>query len=116
MSLSDGSGLSRADFAAPREVVDLLRGMMRKSVFDTLYQSLPIPGVDGTLANRMKGTAASKNCHAKTGTLSNVSSLSGICTTAGGHQVAFSILQNQVVPFSAHTVQDKIVTAIARLP
>ena len=64
----------------------------------------------------MKGTQASKSCHAKTGTLSNVSALSGICTTLGGHQVAFSILQNQTVPYQAHVIQDKIATAIARLP
>jgi D-alanyl-D-alanine carboxypeptidase/D-alanyl-D-alanine-endopeptidase (penicillin-binding protein 4) len=116
VSLTDGSGLSRSDLAAPREVVDLLRGMIRKSIFEPFNLSLPIPGVDGTLADRMKGTQASKSCHAKTGTLSNVSAISGICTTLGGHQVAFSILQNQVVPAAAHVTQDKIVTTIARLP
>jgi D-alanyl-D-alanine carboxypeptidase/D-alanyl-D-alanine-endopeptidase (penicillin-binding protein 4) len=116
VSLTDGSGLSRSDVAAPREVVDLLRGMIRKSIFEPFNLSLPIPGVDGTLANRMKGTQASKSCHAKTGTLSNVSAISGICTTLGGHQVAFSVLQNNVVPYKAHVIQDKIVTTIARLP
>lgn len=116
VSLTDGSGLSRSDLAAPREVVDLLRGMARKSTFTPFNLSLPIPGVDGTLAGRMKGTQASKSCHAKTGTLSNVSSLSGICTTLGGHQVAFAILNNQVVPYKARAIQDKIATAIARLP
>jgi D-alanyl-D-alanine carboxypeptidase/D-alanyl-D-alanine-endopeptidase (penicillin-binding protein 4) len=116
VSLNDGSGLSRSDLAAPREVVDLLRGMADKLTFAPFNLSLPIPGVDGTLYKRMRGTAASKRCHAKTGTLSNVSALSGYCTTGSGHQVAFSILQNGVYPLSAHSIQNSIVTTIARLP
>ncbi|MGH2905413.1 MAG: D-alanyl-D-alanine carboxypeptidase/D-alanyl-D-alanine-endopeptidase [Solirubrobacterales bacterium] len=116
VKLADGSGLSRSDIAAPREVVDLLTSVSKNdTIFDPFNLSLPIPGVDGTLYKRMKGTQASKRCHAKTGTLSNVSALSGICTTGGDHRVAFSILQNRVYPISAHTIQDRIVTTIARL-
>jgi D-alanyl-D-alanine carboxypeptidase/D-alanyl-D-alanine-endopeptidase (penicillin-binding protein 4) len=116
VSLSDGSGLSRFDRAAPREVVDLLRGMQLRPDFTQYYASLSVPGVDGTLSKRMRGTAASKNCAAKTGTLSNVSALSGYCTTADGHLAAFSILQNGVWPSGAHAVQNRIVTALASTP
>jgi D-alanyl-D-alanine carboxypeptidase/D-alanyl-D-alanine-endopeptidase (penicillin-binding protein 4) len=115
VALGDGSGLSRADRAAPREVVDLLRGMSAHAAFTPFDDSLPIPGVDGTLAERMRGTEASKRCHAKTGTLSNVSALSGYCTTASGHLIAFSILNNRVWPPSARTAQDRIVKTIAKL-
>jgi D-alanyl-D-alanine carboxypeptidase/D-alanyl-D-alanine-endopeptidase (penicillin-binding protein 4) len=113
VSLGDGSGLSRTDRAAPREVVDLLRGMQNRVDFPQYYASLSVPGVDGTLYKRMRGTAASKRCAAKTGTLSNVSALSGYCTTAQGHIAAFSILQNNVWPGGAHSVQNRIVTTLA---
>jgi D-alanyl-D-alanine carboxypeptidase/D-alanyl-D-alanine-endopeptidase (penicillin-binding protein 4) len=63
----------------------------------------------------MRGGAAYKRCSAKTGTLSNVSALSGYCTTAGGDLVAFSILQNRVSPAAAHGQQDRLAAAIAGL-
>jgi D-alanyl-D-alanine carboxypeptidase/D-alanyl-D-alanine-endopeptidase (penicillin-binding protein 4) len=115
VSLIDGSGLSRGDRAAPREVVDLLRAMVPKVAFADFRASLPIAGVDGTLARRMRGTAAHRKCQAKTGTLSNVSTLSGYCTTAGGHLVAFSVLQNRVAPWAAHAQQDRVAATIAAL-
>lgn len=115
VSLGDGSGLSRTDRAAPREVVDLLRGLSTTAYFQPFDRSLPIPGVDGTLQSRMKGTQASKRCRAKTGTLSNVSALSGYCNTKDGRLIAFSILNNSVWPAGARTAQDRIVKTIALL-
>lgn len=113
--LIDGSGLSRSDHAAPREVVDLLRGMQGGIAFADFRTSLPIAGVDGTLYNRMTRSVAKNKCQAKTGTLSNVSSLSGYCTTAGGDLVAFSLLQNRVAPGAARLQQDRVAGAIAGL-
>ncbi len=115
LRLIDGSGLSRSDQAAPREVVDLLRGMQRSVAFTDFRASLPIAGVDGTLAGRMKRGSAHKKCQAKTGTLSNVSTLSGYCTTAGGDLVAFSLLQNRVAPATARAQQDRVAAMIAAL-
>jgi D-alanyl-D-alanine carboxypeptidase/D-alanyl-D-alanine-endopeptidase (penicillin-binding protein 4) len=54
----------------------------------------PIAGADGTLRNRMKNTVAAGNVRAKTGTLSNVSGLSGYVTSAAGERLAFSIIVN----------------------
>lgn len=115
VALFDGSGLSRGDKAAAREVVDLLRGMAKRSAYTDFHDSLPTAGVDGTLAGRMKGTAAQRRCFAKTGTLSNVSALSGYCRTIGGDTVAFSVLQNKVNVASAHAQQNRIAATIAGL-
>jgi D-alanyl-D-alanine carboxypeptidase/D-alanyl-D-alanine-endopeptidase (penicillin-binding protein 4) len=115
VSLTDGSGLSRADKAAPREVVDLLRGVQKTVAYTDFKAALPIAGVDGTLATRMRGSAAHRKCFAKTGTLSNVSSLSGYCTTVGGDLVAFSIAQNRVNPGAARPQQDRVAAQIAAL-
>lgn len=115
VQLADGSGLSRSDNAAPREVVDLLRGLQKTVAFTDFKASLPIAGVDGTLARRMRRGAAYRNCFAKTGTLNNVSSLSGYCTTVGGDTVAFSILQNRVSPAAARAQQDRVAAQLAAL-
>ncbi len=56
--------------------------------------ALPIAGVDGSLASRMKGTAAAGNVRAKTGTMSNIRSLAGYVTTRGGERLAFVIVVN----------------------
>ena len=44
----------------------------------------------------MRGTAAQDRCHAKTGTLHDVSALAGFCNTTGGDRVAFAFLMNRV--------------------
>lgn len=115
LKLLDGSGLSRSDRAAPREVVDLLRGIQKTVAFTDFRASLPIAGVDGTLHSRMTRSIAKNRCQAKTGTLSNVSTLSGYCTTIGGDLVAFSLLQNSVAPYSAKLQQDRVAGVIAGL-
>jgi D-alanyl-D-alanine carboxypeptidase/D-alanyl-D-alanine-endopeptidase (penicillin-binding protein 4) len=56
--------------------------------------SLPVAGMDGTLAERLKGTAAENNVRAKTGTFSQVRSLAGYVRTADGEPLAFAIVAN----------------------
>jgi D-alanyl-D-alanine carboxypeptidase/D-alanyl-D-alanine-endopeptidase (penicillin-binding protein 4) len=112
--LADGSGLSRADRAAPREVVDFLVRERSGDEYRAFYAALPIAGVNGTLYDRMRSGPAHHRCRAKTGTLIGVSALSGYCRSRGGHQIAFSILMNGVTNiYRAHYLQDKMAQAIA---
>lgn len=93
----DGSGLSRHDLITPSAVTALYTYMAKQSRFSQVWRdSLTIGGVDGTLRNRFKGTAASGNIRGKTGTIDQVSALSGYLTTAGGEQIVISILVNGV--------------------
>jgi serine-type D-Ala-D-Ala carboxypeptidase/endopeptidase (penicillin-binding protein 4) len=109
----DGSGLSRGNRASPLRVVRLLTAMQTRDEFDSWYAALPIAGRDGTLRTRMRSGAARGRCHAKTGTLSNVSTLSGYCEALSGDLYAFSILMNGVYPSSARQLQDRMAQAIA---
>ena len=110
----DGSGLSRSDRTTPRQVVSLLKGMANSEAAEAFDQSLAVIGRNGTVYNRMRGTAAQDNCHAKTGTLHDVSALAGYCTTAGGRKIAFAFLMNQVWPGTARALQDRMTAALAR--
>ena len=120
VELADGSGLSRQNLLSPRALVKVLQHMWEHPNSPTstaFYDSLPQGGEDGTLAYRFRAPNAA-TVHAKTGTLSQVSALSGYTTTAQGVPVAFSILSNHHLAESnrARAAQDAIVNAIARLP
>jgi len=108
----DGSGLSRADRTTAHQVVVLLNGMRGNAA---LRAGLPVAGRTGTLAFRMRRTAAQDRCQAKTGTLSNVSALAGYCTTANGHLLAFAFVENGVYTPRAKAAEDRLAVALARL-
>lgn len=111
----DGSGLSRHDLITPAAVTALYAYMAKQSRFAAAWRdSLTIGGVDGTLRNRFKGTAAAGNIRGKTGTIDQVSALSGYMMTAGGEQVVLSIVVNDVpTPSSRTTLIDDIVVNLA---
>ena len=77
--------------------------------------SLPIAGRDGTLAGRMRGTAADGNARAKSGTLANVRSLAGYVNAADGEPLLFAIVANNfgTIPEVAITAIDAIVVKLA---
>jgi D-alanyl-D-alanine carboxypeptidase/D-alanyl-D-alanine-endopeptidase (penicillin-binding protein 4) len=92
--LDDGSGLSRSDMVTAEATVQLLTFMSKHRYANAFRDALPIAGVDGTLRNRMKGSAAENNVRAKTGSLSSAASLGGYATTAAGEKLAFTIIVN----------------------
>ena len=112
-SLADGSGLSRANRASPLRVTKLLLALRERDEFPALFESLSIAGRDGTLGPRMRGGPARGRCRGKTGTLSNVSAVSGYCQARSGEVYAFSSLMNGVNPFGARSLQDRMLQAIA---
>jgi serine-type D-Ala-D-Ala carboxypeptidase/endopeptidase (penicillin-binding protein 4) len=111
---ADASGLSRLNLVSADTLVKILKFMHERPCFSDFYDSLPVAGCDGTLANRMKGTAAENNAHAKTGTLSNVSAISGYVRTKSGEMLAFSMTANNYL-FSKARAESAEDAAIARL-
>lgn len=113
VKLVDGSGLSHSNRAAPQEVAQLLDALRDKPGFSQLYASLPVAGRDGTLSDRMRNGPADGNCHAKTGTLTGVSALSGYCTSRSGRTLVFSVLVHSSDLYAAHAAQDRVAQALA---
>jgi D-alanyl-D-alanine carboxypeptidase/D-alanyl-D-alanine-endopeptidase (penicillin-binding protein 4) len=110
----DGSGLTRGNRASPAQVVGLLQAMRQAPVGDEFIQDLALAGHEGTVADRMHGTAAYGRCRTKTGTLTAVSALSGYCFNRDGRVMIFSILMGSVSDLTlAHYEQDKIAAAVA---
>jgi D-alanyl-D-alanine carboxypeptidase/D-alanyl-D-alanine-endopeptidase (penicillin-binding protein 4) len=107
----DGSGISHANASSASDLVALL---VRKVGDRTFVRSLPVAGRTGTVAYRLRGPATYNRCRTKTGTLDGVSTLAGYCGTLGGQTLAFAILNNNVSSYTAHVIQDKMTTAIAR--
>jgi D-alanyl-D-alanine carboxypeptidase/D-alanyl-D-alanine-endopeptidase (penicillin-binding protein 4) len=110
----DGSGLTRSNRASPMQVVGLLRSMRETAVGDEFIQDLALTGQEGTVADRMHGTAAYGRCRTKTGTIRAVSNLSGYCFNRDGKIMIFSILMASVRDLGlAHLEQDLIAAEIA---
>jgi D-alanyl-D-alanine carboxypeptidase/D-alanyl-D-alanine-endopeptidase (penicillin-binding protein 4) len=111
----DGSGLSRHNLITPAAVVQLYSYMGRQSKFSQAWRdSLTIGGVDGTLRNRFSGTRAAGNVRGKTGTIDQVSALSGYVKTAAGEELVFSMVVNGVNETRMRTsAMDEIVVNLA---
>jgi D-alanyl-D-alanine carboxypeptidase/D-alanyl-D-alanine-endopeptidase (penicillin-binding protein 4) len=90
----DGSGLSRRDVISADALLAVLQRMHDPAMRSPFVTALPIAGVDGSLANRMRDTPASGNVRAKTGTMSNIRSLAGYATTRDGERLAFVAMVN----------------------
>jgi serine-type D-Ala-D-Ala carboxypeptidase/endopeptidase (penicillin-binding protein 4) len=110
----DGSGLSRSNRASPQSIVRLLTAMYRSDDYDVFVDSLPVAGRDGTLFDRMRRGTAKDHCRGKTGTLSNVSALSGYCEALSGDNYAYSILMNGVYPTGARKLQDLMLQVLSK--
>ncbi len=112
--IADGSGVSLYNYLSPELLIRLLiHAWQNEGIRNSLYPSLPIAGVDGTLEKRMLKTPAQDNVHAKTGTVTGVSSLSGYATSPEGHILAFSII-NQGIKKAVigRDFQDKVCTVL----
>lgn len=91
---NDGSGLSRRNLTSAATQVALLQRIASQPWAQEYRSTLAVAGNDGTIRKRLVGTYAANNVNAKTGTLRNVSALSGYVTTRDGEPLAFAFISN----------------------
>lgn len=118
VTMTDGSGLNRSNRTTATQLSTLLKNAQKQTWFPAWYKALPIAGqsdplVGGTLADRMKGTAAAGNVHAKTGTLTGVTALSGYVRDPGGRRLIFSSVFNGYSGGAPKDIEDKIAIRLA---
>ena len=111
----DGSGLSRYDYLSADALSWLLTYVWSDPKHADLFRAaLPVFGVNGNVANRLKDTPASGRVWAKTGSMSQVRSLSGYIVTTDGEPIVFAFIVNGFrVP--ARDIDNAIDRAVLRL-
>ncbi len=121
--IRDGSGLSRSNRITALALADLLRvqtadpGDPAADESTWLPPGLPVGGLTGSLAGRFEDPATSVGAglvHAKTGTLTGITSLTGVVATTQGRPVVFSAISNETPDTpAARQALDRIAAALA---
>ncbi|MGE7435986.1 D-alanyl-D-alanine carboxypeptidase/D-alanyl-D-alanine endopeptidase [Kitasatospora sp. NPDC001175] len=111
---ADGSGLSRHNLMTTQRLCQLLEFARSRPWFSTWYDALPVAGdprrmVGGTLAGRLRGTAAQGRLHAKTGSMTGVDALAGYLDRPDGHRLVFTVLLNNFAGAGPRPVIDAFV-------
>lgn len=115
--MADGSGLSRYNLVTADALVTTLAHVYDDAgLREPFMASLPVAGRAGTLAERMKGTAAEGNVTAKSGSFTNARAVAGYLRTADGEPLVFAIAANNygVAPAEVDRVTDAILVALAQ--
>ncbi len=109
----DGSGLSVLNRVTTRSIIHLLSFMAKSPMWNDYWATLPEAGARDGL-HRMYRTNAEHNLRAKTGTIDNVSALSGYVRASNGERLAFSIISNSVPStYRAKRIEDAIGARLA---
>ncbi len=115
--IKDGSGLSRNNLISPQAIARYLVSMYASKHRFAFLESLARPGDPGTLMKRLVGTEAQNRVFAKTGSMSNVSTIAGYTKANNGKDYAFAIMMNNfTVPINVmRNIQDLIIMRLTSL-
>jgi D-alanyl-D-alanine carboxypeptidase/D-alanyl-D-alanine-endopeptidase (penicillin-binding protein 4) len=95
----NGSGLFSASEVSANQMVTVLRAAQKDyRLGPDLVASLPVGGMDGTLAKRWPASAARGRVRAKTGSLAAVTTLAGYVGVDSARPLAFAIFVNDIAP------------------
>ena len=96
VAMADGSGLSRAS-AIPAGTLTSLNYRMTNSLLGAAWQDLmAVSGVSGTLERRLVDTIAELRLRGKTGSLGDVSALTGAVVGPDGQPLYFTVIANEL--------------------
>lgn len=109
-----GSGQSREERGKPRALVQLLRNAWRANSSDSFIASLPIAGIDGTLAHRLRRGSAAGQAWLKTGTLHDTRALAGYVKGRSGKMYAVAALVNHPQAARATPTLDAFIEWVAK--
>ncbi|NTX52322.1 D-alanyl-D-alanine carboxypeptidase, partial [Myxococcus sp. CA039A] len=118
----DGSGLSRYNLATARGLARVLFTSLREPYGAALVDSLPVAGVDGTLATRPVTAITAGRIRAKTGTLSGQKCFAGVVDRPGDAEhprVVFALMlgnMDETTALPANEAFDRFAAALVELP
>ncbi len=115
--VENGSGLYASTEVSAKQLLGVLAAAHKDyRIGPDLLASLPVGGLDGTLARRWVGKPAQGRVRAKTGTLDKVLTLAGYIGVDSGHVLGFVILANDIPPGQRPLVRamaDEMVDSLA---
>jgi D-alanyl-D-alanine carboxypeptidase/D-alanyl-D-alanine-endopeptidase (penicillin-binding protein 4) len=112
--IDNGSGLSRAEKGRPRALVQLLCQAINQSSLSSFLASLPVAGIDGTLAHRMENGFAAGMAFLKTGSLLDARALAGYVRGRSGKVYAVATLLNHPDAAVGRPALDGVIEWLAR--
>jgi serine-type D-Ala-D-Ala carboxypeptidase/endopeptidase (penicillin-binding protein 4) len=113
IEIDNGSGLSRAERARPAALVKLLRAAWADGGQRTFIDSLPVAGVDGTLAHRLQDGPATGQAYLKTGSLRDARALAGYVRSRSGRVHAVALFVNHPSAARATAALDAVIEHLA---
>ena len=115
--IENGAGLSRNEAIAPEHLNQLLVLARTLPTGEVFYNSLPIAGVDGTMKNRLLGQLRKflhlqkkPEARIKTGSLSDVRSISGYVISKSGRMYAVTSFINHPNANRGIEAQDQLLS------
>lgn len=117
LKIVDGSGLSLLNLSSAEQYAKLLRSVFKSDFFQYFFNSLPVAGKDGSLADRLLDASSANNLRGKPGLNEGVRSLAGYLKTADNETLAVVFISNNhLVPFSyIDNIIDKICNRLSIL-
>ncbi|MBX3606873.1 MAG: D-alanyl-D-alanine carboxypeptidase/D-alanyl-D-alanine-endopeptidase [Piscinibacter sp.] len=113
IEVDTGSGLSRTERGKPRALAQLLARAWTGPHARDFVDSLPIAGVDGTLARRFQDGAASGHAFLKTGSLLDARALAGYVKARSGKVYAVAAMVNHAEAPAATPALDALIEWLA---
>lgn len=115
--IKDGSGLSAANAVSPQYVAQLMVALRAGTLgLKVVYDTLPVGGVSGDLADRFTGANAvvAGRVVAKPGWIDSERSLAGVVDAADGTALAFAFygINPGGIPYEARAALDDLTTAV----
>ncbi|MCL2075775.1 MAG: D-alanyl-D-alanine carboxypeptidase/D-alanyl-D-alanine-endopeptidase [Betaproteobacteria bacterium] len=111
--LENGSGLSRIERISADSMNRMLAHAWRAATMPEFLASLPVAAVDGTMHQRLKGTAAAGRARIKTGYLDGVRTAAGYVQDVNGRRYAMTIFINHPNAISGQGAIDALIRQIA---
>lgn len=103
---ADGSGLSRANGISAQVLCQIMAQMKNSSNGQNFVESLPLAGIEGTMANYFTQSVVKGKIRVKSGSMTRVRSLAGYMTTAKGSELCFAVMVNNFTGTPAASVAE----------
>ncbi|PPD12708.1 MAG: hypothetical protein CTY27_06460 [Methylotenera sp.] len=107
--IENGSGLSRIERMNSAHLGQMLVSAYHSPIMPEFIASLPILGLDGTTAKRLKTSLSASRVHLKTGSLDGVSAIAGYVLDAQNKRHAIVMMVNHSKSASSKAAQDALI-------